>query len=230
MFLGLHRGALSSTHVGNGVGSGGSSICINTLPPHEQTPSAMVAKDSDKTPPLALCPRCHLAINPRECYTVKFFMPAHFPPPPPSKTSADRTTDWDHDGEGKPAPSSPPTQPESDDPPSSPLSPGQFHDVASSPPSSPTRVSSPTISTDGKGRRLSAASTDYGFDDFVLNSQLDADLRRADGPYEPPSPPTSSPSTESSLVPSMLGELASPLVGRRWVVFRGRVPGVYTSS
>jgi len=39
---------------------------------------------------------------------------------------------------------------------------------------------------------------------------------------------TSSPSTESSLTLSAPGESPSP--GRRWVVFRGRVPGVYASS
>ena len=40
--------------------------------------------------------------------------------------------------------------------------------------------------------------------------------------------PSSSPSTESSVTLSGTDEL--PIATRRWVVFRGRVPGVYESS
>jgi len=201
----------------------------------------MSANTSGGTPAVALCPRCHFPINPRQWYNVNvdFCMPAPIPPPPLlSTTPAGHVTNQHRDGELASS-----SQPENDcpssalEPPSSSRSPEQAHDTAP-PSSSSTKVASPGPSANHE-RRSSAASTDYfaEFDRLSINTEFENVLRQTEAQYfpqeaapTPSSPPTSSPSTESSLIPSTSGELVSPPNGRRWVVFRGRVPGVYRSS
>ena len=202
----------------------------------------MVAKTTDQVPAFALCPRCCFPLNPFQWYNVDFCAPARVPPPAPT-TPANHEAIQHRSSEGAPAPPppavestnarpSPSFDPPSGDPPPSPEQP---HDVASLSPSSPTRVASPTPDVHKKERRSSAASTEYSFSDRLsYDAEYEAVLRQTEALYfsqketqTPTSPPTSSPSTESSLVPSISGELPT---GRRWVVFRGRVPGVYSSS
>lgn len=194
-----------------------------------------------EVPAVALCPHCRLPINPRRCYNipVDFCAPATLSPMGRVNYFANP-----HPGGGGNPPSSPlPAQRESGRPsppmglPSRPPSPEQPHDADSLSPSSPTRVASPAPSVRGKGKHRSSStpSIDYfeQFDRLALNSELGVALQGTEALYSPQeetqtSALTSSPSTESSLIPSMSGEPLS--IGRRWVVFRGRVPGVYTSS
>lgn len=205
-------------------------------PPPPRQSLAMSPKDSTDIPTLALRPHCHFPINPRERYNVDFCMPAHLPPPP-STTPANRAANRHRAGEGEP-PSSPSLPQPENSRPSSPLEPPsnshpreQSHAVAS-------RVASPAPSVRNKERPPSTASTDYSaeFDRLSINTEFETALRQTEAQYfpqevtqTPASPPTSSPSTESSLIPSTSGEPVSLPVGRRWVVFRGRVPGVYRS-
>jgi len=224
---------LSVPHVGNGVGNGSS------CPPHkhplrcQETSPTMLTKVPDQTPTFALCPGCHLPLDPRQCFNVDFCMPAHLPPPL-SMTPANHAVTHYRRGETAPAPPPPPPQPANARPPSSldppdsnpPPSPEEFHDAASSPPSSPTRVASPTPSVHNK-ERCSSASTEYSFSDRLsINSELEAVLQQTAADYfphreiqVPASLPISSPSTESSLIPSTSGEPVPLPVGRHWVVF-----------
>ena len=204
----------------------------------------MFTKASDQVPAPPLCPRCHLPINPNQRFNVEFCMPAHLLPPL-SMTPADGTANQYCNSEGTSTSPLPPVQSENGHP-SPPLESGNIDAL---PTSSLTRLSSPTPSVDDKERRLSGASTDYSaeFDRFSINTEFEAALRQTEAQYfpqettqAPTPPPTSSPSTESSLdpsvsdeppslVPSASDEPSSSPVGRRWVVFRGRVPGVYMS-
>lgn len=201
----------------------------------------------ESPPPfVALCPNCHFRINPRICYNtpVNFCMPAV--PPHPQMI---RANNQHHHGEGRPASSPAPARPEKNhpspslEPPSRgrPLSSRRSADTSSRPRSSPTKVATPQPSAKGKDRkrRSSSVSTDYlaEFDSISINTELNTALRRTEAQYFPQeatqtltSRSTSSPSTESSLLPSTSGEPTPLPVGRRWVVFRGRVPGVYSSS
>ena len=104
---------------------------------------------------------------------------------------------------------------------------------------------------------VSSASTVYSeFSDFAITTEFVADFQVLEDlylppeesfqPSSPPPPPTSSPlpasspPTEASALPTsspppelqpVLPELGiSPLNPRRWVVFRGRSPGIYASA
>ena len=199
---------------------------------------SMVAKDSANTPTLALCPRCHFPINPRKCFNVDFCMPAQLPPPPPT-TPANHVPD-----RRRPRKDEPPSSPQPEDgrplllpePPSSSRPQERSQNVASLPASSSTKVTGPAPSKRNKKRRSSTASTDYfaEFDRLSINTEFDAALRQTEAEYfpqntseTPASPPTSSPSTESSLILSTSGEPVPLPVGRCWVVFRGHLPGIY---
>ena len=220
---------------------------LHKYSPHRwRTAPLILMKDPDRIPPVALCPCCHLPINPRQCYEIPviFCMPAGIPPPPPA-TRANLTTNQRCNGEGNPSSFPSPAQPENNrpspplEPPGSgrPLSPERPHCSGSISRSSPARVASSAASTHGKGkgRRSSTGSVDYleEFDRLSIIPELVTALRENEGHYFPQdethtSASTSPPSTESSLVPSTSG---GPLPGgRRWVVFQGRVPGVYVSS
>ena len=211
----------------------------------------MFEKSPDQVPARALCPRCHFPINPHKSYNVDFCMPAYLPSPP-SPTPANHAVDQNCDDKGNLVSSPLPVKLVANYP--SPLpkpsssshvsSSEKTHDVSSSPPSSPTRVASPTHSTCDKDRRsstastTSTASTDYsaGFDHLSINTEFEASLRQVEAQYfpqaasqVPASQPGSSPSMESSLVPLVSDEPASLPTGKHWVVFRGHVPGVYMS-
>ena len=108
--------------------------------------------------------------------------------------------------------------------------------------------------TDGEDRRSSTSSSstvysafsEYSFsNEFVAGLQAVEDIyfppqRSQSNSSPPPLPPLSSPPTEVSTLPSSSPPPESPstqpvLDGppptlRRWVVFHGRVPGIYTSS
>ena len=168
-------------------------------------------------------------------------MPAYLPSPP-SPTPADRAVNQNCDNKGNLVSSPLPVKLEANYP--SPLpkpsssshasSSEKTHDISSSPPSSPTRVASPTHFTCDKDRHsstastTSTASTDYsaGFDHLSINTEFEASLRQVEAQYfpqaasqVPTSQPGSSPSMESSLVPSVSDEPASLPTGKRWVVF-----------
>ena len=209
----------------------------------QRRPPCLPKTLTNPPPAFTLCPRCYFPLDPQKYYKVDFSAPARLPPPP-STMPADHTAIGYRGGEGAPIP--PPTSTES-------VSctrrywtfslttclllQEQPRDVASLPGSSPTRVGSPASPVHGKERCSSAASTEYSFSDrFSFNSEYEAVLEQTEALYfprkehMPASPPTSSPSTESSLIPSTSGEPAPLPAGRRWVAFRGRIPGVYTSS
>jgi hypothetical protein len=175
-----------------------------------------------------------------------FFMPAVLPPPPPT-TLANHVANQHRPCEGKPPLSPAVTQhhrPSTSQEPSSSNRPpvlARPHEVSSLSHSPSTRIASPgpPVSGKGKQRRSSTPSTDYSaeFDCFSINTEFLNALHQMEAQYFPqkvtrttPPPSTSSPSTESSLIPSTLGEPIPLSVGKRWVVFRGRVPGVYLSS
>ena len=195
----------------------------------------MSSKNAVNTPTVALCPNCHFPLNPRESFNVSFCMPVHFPPPP-STTPANRVTSQRRTGQGESASSLPPPQPENDGPSLSREPPSSSSRREPSPP--PTRVANPITSVRSKERRSSTASTNYSyeFDRLSINTEFKTVLRQTEAQYfpqdavqTPTSPAASSPSTEYSSIPSTPGEPVSPPVGRRWVVFRGRTPGVYVS-
>ena len=197
-------------------------------------PPVMFTKAPDQVSAVPLCPRCHLPINPHQCYNVKFCMPTHLPLPP-STTPADSMANQHRNSEGTPTSPLPPVQSKNGHP----SPPPESGNLDVSPASSLTRLSSPIPSVDDKEHRLSGASTDYSveFDRFSINTKFEATLQQMEAQYfpqettqAPTPPPTSSPSTESSLDLSVLDELpllvlsasdelSSSPVGRRWVIF-----------
>lgn len=195
---------------------------------------------SNGTPNLAFCPRCFCPLDIGRPYLVNVCPPVA---PPYSPTV-------------HPAPAN--------------QLPTGGSDVGSSPSSVPQRtdaslpLSQPSThcnsaeheQTQGENRRSSAASSsslDSAFSDFSINTEFEAALKATEEyhfsqqPFQassPQPPPTSSPSTESSLTPlavptsspstesslTLSAPDEPPSAMRRWVVFRGRVPGVYASS
>ena len=186
----------------------------------------MFTKDSSRSPSVVLCPRCHFALNPRECYNVNvdFCMPALPPPPPPTAPINPTHVKCSHPScRGHPPPAQHSAQSED-----------------SSPSSSAEQSPVSTPSVHHKRRRSSTASTDYlaEFDRLAVSSESEASPRQTKATSHLSQEVTRgatpslalSPSTESSLIPSTPGEQEPLPLGRRWVVFRGRIPGVYTNS
>jgi hypothetical protein len=197
---GSHRGMTPSAHVRNGVENGSNSFCINTPSPPRQQTSPAML-----TKPTDQIP------------TVVLCPRCHFSLNP--RQCYNVNIDFCM-----------PAQP----PPPAPTVPD---DHAALP--SLIRDGNPTPSVSGKERRSSTASTDYfaEFDRLSINTEfIEASLQDEDSylfqlaTKVPASPPTSSPSTESSIIPSTLGEPEPLPTGRRWVVFQGRTPGVYMTS
>ena len=190
----------------------------------------------DSSPQVAFCPRCLCPLNIREGYAVNFCLPAQPPFPPSQHPAAHVTTQLP-----------PPPVHHHHDIPAPPYEP-----PSSSQPSEPRQDSA----APGESRRSSASSStsfDSVFTQFSFNAEFVAELQAVEDmhfsqqPFQASSPPppatsspptessqtlasspTSSPTTESSLVLTELDEPASTM--RRWVVFRGRTPGIYTSS
>ena len=203
---------------------------------------------SNNTPQVAFCPRCLCPLNIREGYAVNFCLPAHPPFPPSAPTNqvpgqnpaAHVTTQLPpppihhHD-----VPAPPYEPPSSSQPPErgqDPAAPGE------------SRRSSASSSTS-----YDSAFTQFSIDaEFVAELQAVEDMHFSQQPFQAsslpppatssppaasspptesspalPSSPTSSLTTESSLAPT---ELEPTSTARRWVVFQGRAPGVYTSS
>lgn len=192
------------------------------------------------TPEIALCPRCLCPLNIRQCYMVNFCLPIRPPYPPTVAPNLGPS----NDGATYPLPSS-----------------AHQQNTAPAPPPEPTNRSQPpeheeNHTAHGESRRASASSSsslDSAFTQFSINSEFVAELQAAEEAHfsqQPfrasslPRPPTSSPSTESSLTlsaaptssPSTESSLTlstsdePPSIARRWVVFRGRTPGIYASS
>lgn len=195
-------------------------------------------------PQIALCPRCLCPLDIRQSYAVDFCLPLQPQFQPTVRTSQvpnqHPATDTGTHSLPQPAPQefgtpAPPYERSSHLQP-----PG--HDQGDANPGE-SRCSSASSST----------SFDSAFSDFSINTEFAAELQAAEDRYftqqppqssSPPPAPVSSPSTESSLTlptfptPSLSTESSltptesdEPLsTVRRWVVFRGCVPGVYTSS
>lgn len=195
-------------------------------------------------PQVALCPRCFCPIDLSQSYAVDFCVALQPPFPPSTPTSR---APGQHLVAGSTMHSIPSSVP-------------QQHDVPAPPYEPPTHSQPSGHTQDhedpGENRRSSASSSssfDSAFSDFSINTEFAAELQAAEEmhlsqqpfqPSSPPQPPASSPSaessltlptlsssppsTESSLAPTELDEPPSTM--RRWVVFRGRIPGIYTSS
>ena len=198
--------------------------------------------DPASTPEIAFCPRCLCPLNIRQCYKVNFCLPIR-PPFPPTVPSNQGPA---NNGATRPSPPSTHHQNDTSAPP--PESTGH--------PQSPDHKGNHII--DGESRHSSTSSSsslDSAFTQFSINSDFVAELQAAEDahfaqkpfrasslprpPISSPSTessltlsatPASSPSTESSLTLSTLTMPPSTARPRRWVVFRGRTPGVYLSS
>lgn len=200
----------------------------------------MCTMNPNGPPAILLCPRCFCPLDMRHSYPINFPPPVPLPlPTPPPAIQLNQN---------------PFNQPPADDnrPPSSPP-PSYQQNNTPTPPPEPSTCTQPPGCEEGRdeSRRSSASSSSsFGsaFSDFSINTEFAAGLQAVEDNYfsqphsqgsSPPlpasSPSTESsvtlsaspPSTESSLVPSTPGELPSNM--RRWVVFRGRAPGVYAS-
>ena len=199
---------------------------------------------SNSLPQVALCPHCLCPLDISRGYAVDFCLPLQPTFPPTVHTS--QVPDQ-HPVTGTGTLSLPPPAPQESDTPAPPYERSSYLQL----PRCDQDDTNP-----GESRRSSASSStsfDSAFSEFSINTEFAAELQAAEDRYisqqppqasSPPPPPASSPSTESSvtlptlstpslstessLTPTELDEL--PSTARRWVVFRGRVPGVYTSS
>lgn len=186
----------------------------------------MSATDPSRIPAIVLCPNCALPLNPRGYYTVNYCTPAyhalavggccgpsmHLPPQPEAVHSSSTPEAVDN------VPHPPPSH----------------DDQAQSPPPPPTssRHSLEPTKRQGKERHNSSDSFSSVFTQFSYNTEFDMALRAVEAEYFPSNPPPSlsSPATETSSTPSTLDVSSSTDSGKRWVVFRGRIPGIYESS
>ena len=187
----------------------------------------------NSTPQIALCPRCFCPLTVGQSYPVNLCLPAQLPPltvhlnhPPPSGTAV-------HPAHQNNTPA-PPPEPSTDMQP-------------------PEHVEDHNTRNERRNSTSSSSSFDSVFGSLPDDAEFIASLQAVEDSYSsqqsfqghsaPPPPtssppaefsltlsaiPSSSPSTESSLTLSGSDEL--PSAARRWVVFRGRSPGVYTSS
>ena len=205
---------------------------------------------SNGPPEIALCPRCFCPLNVGQIYPVNLCLPARVPAPtnhpgqPPASRAATDPSPPPATGAAT-HPLAPPVYQQNDGP------------VPTPEPSTNTQ---PLGHKEDRAacaeRRVSGSSSssfDSVFSDLPNNAEFAASLQAVEEKYfsqessqersSPPPPisssppgfsltlsaiPSSSPSTESSLTLSGSDEPLS--TARRWVVFYGRVPGVYTSS
>lgn len=212
------------------------------------------------TTEIAFCPRCFCPLKIRERYQVDFCSPFQppFPPVVPpnqgpvSNSAVNPLLPSEPQQDNAPAP--PPQQDNAPAPPS------QQDEAPAPPPERTNRSEAPerrgTQTAHDETRRSSASSSSSlhsAFSEWSINTGFGVELQAAEAahfsqrPFQassPPPPPTSSPSTESSVTlsatptssPSTESSLTQstsdvpPSTVKRWVVFRGRLPGVYTSS
>lgn len=185
--------------------------------------------DSPSNPPkIALCPRCFCLLNVRQCYRVDFCLPVR--PPLPLVVPINHVLADPHPVSNHTTHSSPLSASQQSDPPALPPQYSRNPELAGHEEDHTTH--------DGS-RRTSASSSsslDSAFTEFSINTEFAVELQAAETyhfsqqPFQAtlPPPQPSSPSTDLPLTPSTLDE--PPSTARRWVVFRGRIPGVYTSS
>ena len=210
--------------------------------------------DPNSAPEVVFCPRCLCPLNPRQTYPVNFYLPAQPPPLPtdpnqgPINQHLNQGPTDQHPTDGTVHPMPPPVYRwgNTPTPPPEPPAHTQF----------PEREGGHSIHSEShrtSASSLSSRETTYSaFSDYSINTAFAAELRAVEENYFPwqpsresssPLPPMSSPSTEFSLVLSTI-PTSSPStessmtlltqdellpIMRRWVVFRGRVPGVYLS-
>lgn len=197
---------------------------------------------SNDTPLIAFCPRCLCPLNIRRSYPVEFCVQAQppFQPGIPTTQFPNQQPATDNATH-----SAPPPTPQEFDTPAPPYQPSSY------PQSSGHDRAAPAESR--RSSASSSSSLDSAFTDYSINTQFATELQAAQDmhfsqqPFQPSSPPPpamSSPSTESSLTLSSLPGSSPPMntlpipvepdqflsTVRRWVVFRGRVPGIYASS
>ena len=196
---------------------------------------------SDTPPQIALCPRCFCPLDIRRSYSVDFCLPAR--PPLPPNVPPNQNPINQHSAT-ETAASSTPSAPSQNGTPAPPYEPPTLSQLQ--------EHEADQVAHD-ESRRSSSSSFDSAFTQFSINTEFAAELTAVETTYFsqrpsqqscPPPPSMSSPSTESSLTLSAtltsspsVGSLPTPPAPneplptmRRWVVFRGRVPGIYGSS
>ena len=192
---------------------------------------------STSNPPKnVLCPRCFCNLDISQCISVNLVVPALLS-----------------------APSVPIVLPVGGSAVHSSLPPATQQNNAPPPPPEPSTNTEPSEHkedhTYGKHRRSDSSSSSFDsvFSDLPTDAEFAAKLQAVEDKYfsqkpsrmrDLPPPPPSSPPTEFSMTPSVIpssspstessltltGSDSLPSATRRWVVFHGRVPGVYTTS
>ena len=215
--------------------------------------------DATNAPEILLCPGCFCALDPNQYYRVDICRPAQprlQQNVPTNQASANEHRAPHVTARSVPPPA--PQQIDGPAPPYEPPVHSQPPEPEQSHP--PLEQDRPTPEQDhptrGERRRSSISSSDSydsAFTQYSIDDAFAAELTAVEVAYfsqqshqasSPPPPPTSSPptgsplalsttltsspSTESLSTPSTSDEPPSAM--RRWVVFRGRVPGIYTSS
>ena len=199
------------------------------------TQCVLYEMDSNTCPIIFLCPHCLAPFDIRGCYRIDPFPPAQPIPPPGIRTDL---------GPVNHLPAS--NAAARDSPP-----PEYQRTNTLTPPSQVCTCDEAPTREQGRdeSRRSSASSSsslEYAFSDYSVDTEFGVAFQAVEDGYmsqqplrgnSPPSTeptltlstaPSSPHSPESSLVPPASGEPSS--IARCWVVFCGRVPGVYTSS
>ena len=191
---------------------------------------------SSTTSEVGLCPRCLCAINPHRRYNVDIYFPAHYPFPPNVPTDQPLAVETTAHSSPPLSPAPPYESLDEQDP--------VTHDESRRLSSSSYDSAFTQFSIDAE---FAAELTAIGERDLAQQAAQVSARSPPTPPASPPLPPTSppphptsSPSLTSSSVegssPSVepLSTLPEsdepPFTARRWVVFRGHIPGIYTSS